>query len=90
MARKARWGDLGRRLRLAVESGLCSLAPLAGVPWPDLPAEGWAMGRDSRETAVAGGRKAYSYTQPYCPGEPLSPDEERCWAELRQRLTRIV
>jgi hypothetical protein len=80
MERKARWSGLARRLRSAVESGLCSLAPLAGVPWPDLPPEAWPAGCESAKAKVPG---------PYCPGEPLSPMEELAWVELRERLTGI-
>jgi hypothetical protein len=80
MARKARWSGLARRLRSAVESGLCSLAPLAGVPWPDMPAEAWPMECDAAKAAGA---------RPYCPGAPLSPMEELAWLELRERLTGI-
>jgi hypothetical protein len=86
MERNSRWTGMARRLRSLMETGLGSMAPLSGVPWPDLPAQGWTVGCDgaAEPPATAGdGGPGWCYR----PGQPLSRAEQRTWAELRKQLT---
>lgn len=88
-----RWLGVVRRLKVAIAKGLGSLAPLSGVPWPDLPTQGWVIGHDGMPapvpTAMDGGPALPTYrptVEVRERGASLSPAERRAWVELRERL----
>jgi hypothetical protein len=86
MERHSRWAGMAKRFRSLVETGLGSMAPLSGVPWPDLPAQGWTVGCDGSPEPTAApmdGGPDWSYR----PGLPLTRAEQRAWVQLRKQLT---
>jgi hypothetical protein len=61
------------------------MAPLSGVPWPDLPAQGWTVGCDGTPEPLAAPMDGGG-ARPYAPAPPLTPEEQRAWVQLRKQL----